>query len=158
MRPSSIGRNKMPETVITNNLIQTQKLAANLAKQIASKPGFDAIAAVIGLFGELGSGKTSFAQGFAKALGIKEKITSPTFVIMKVYGLKTRDSRHLIHVDAYRIQNPKEILDLGWKEIVANPKNIIIIEWAERLKKILPKNYIQIRFEHLGGDKRKIVL
>ncbi|HDO23848.1 MAG TPA: tRNA (adenosine(37)-N6)-threonylcarbamoyltransferase complex ATPase subunit type 1 TsaE, partial [bacterium] len=97
-------------------------------------------------------------QEFAKVLGIKEKITSPTFVIQKNYKLRSKNRKFLIHIDTYRIKDPKEILDLGWKELIKDPKNIILVEWAEKIKKILPKKYIQINFEHLGENKRKITV
>lgn len=148
----------MAKTIITNNLAQTQRVAGDLAKKIESTTVVDSGATVIGLVGDLGSGKTSFVQGFAKGLGIKEKITSPTFVIQKNYKLKTENYKLLIHIDAYRIKNSKEIFNLGWEEIISNSRNIIIIEWAEKIKKILPKKYIQINFEHLEGDKKKIMI
>ncbi len=154
-------RNKMTKTIITNNLEETQKAATDLAKQITATTGVnvDVGATVIGLTGDLGSGKTAFTQGFAKAIGIKEKITSPTFVIQKMYKLNPpwrTTHKHLIHIDAYRLDDPKELVNLGWEEIAGDSRNIIIVEWAERIKKILPKNLIKINFEHMEGDKRRI--
>ncbi|MBU1179054.1 tRNA (adenosine(37)-N6)-threonylcarbamoyltransferase complex ATPase subunit type 1 TsaE [Patescibacteria group bacterium] len=129
---------------------QTGKLAESLAKKIIStRLRKSCEACVIALSGDLGAGKTVFVQGFAKALGIKDKITSPTFVILKKF-------KNLVHIDAYRIDNPKEILYLGWEELVNNPENIILVEWAEKVKKILPKNTIWIKFEHLD-EKRRII-
>ncbi|NOY35514.1 MAG: tRNA (adenosine(37)-N6)-threonylcarbamoyltransferase complex ATPase subunit type 1 TsaE [bacterium] len=145
----------MTKTIITNSAEETRKLAENLAEKITASP-VGSGAAVIALTGDLGSGKTAFTQGFAKALGVKEKITSPTFVIQKNYKLQTKNHKLLIHIDAYRIKDPKEIIGLGWEEMISNPPNIIIMEWAERIKKILPQKHIQINFEHLGGDKRRI--
>ena len=157
----------MIKTIITNDAAQTRKFAEELAGEIILKPELSGginsgrgkerkEATVIGLTGDLGSGKTAFAQGFAKALGVKEKITSPTFVIEKRYKTRNKNRKNLIHIDAYRIKDPKEILDLGWEEIAGDPKNIIIVEWAERIKKILPKKHIQINFEHMDGNKRRI--
>jgi len=129
---------------------KTKKIAGDLAKRwLKSKLRKKAL--IIGLIGELGSGKTVFIQGFAKALGIKERVVSPTFILMRRHG-------NFYHFDCYRIKNFKEILDLGWRKIIDNPENIILIEWAEKIKKILPKNYIKINFEHVDRNKRKISL
>lgn len=144
-----------------------QRLAARLSKW--SKPCFDHEAVVVALTGDLGSGKTSFARAFAEALGVRENVTSPTFVIQKKFQIPKNKSqtkhkiqntkfKNLVHIDAYRTENPKEILDLGWEEIIANSENIVLVEWAERIKEILPKNSIQINFKHLGEDKRKITI
>jgi tRNA threonylcarbamoyladenosine biosynthesis protein TsaE len=116
---------------------ETQRLAMALAQKILkSKPkkaGF-----VLALEGELGAGKTTFLQGFAKGLGIKEKILSPTFVIMRRYGI--RNTKYGIlnfyHIDCYRIQKPKEILDLGVKEIISN------FEFVDELKRKIVIEYI----------------
>lgn len=142
---------------ITNNAKETQLLATNFAKEVVGELGKKA--KVIGLVGELGAGKTTFTQAFALALGVKEKVSSPTFVIEKIYKLKGQGSfTHLIHIDAYRLNDPMELISLGWKEIIENPQNIILIEWADKVDKILPKDYIKINLEHLDGDKRKIFI
>ncbi len=147
----------MAEIFNTKTSGQTQKIACDIARQILkSKPSRKAI--VIGLVGDLGSGKTMFAKGFAKSLGIKNTITSPTFVLMRIYALRVARYAHLIHIDAYRIEKTKEISDLGFKNLISHPKNIILIEWADRIKKILPKDSVVINFEHMGGNKRKIIL
>lgn len=153
----------MKKTVIADNLSKTKKLAEFLVgileRQKTQTPFSPTGAAVIALTGDLGSGKTSFVQGFAEALGIKERVTSPTFAIQKVYKLnpiKRMGYEHLIHIDAYRIKDPKEILDLGWEKLLSSPKNIVVVEWAERIKKILPKDLIRINFEHTEDKKRRI--
>ena len=121
---------------------------------ILSKPPQKKGALVIGLEGELGAGKTSFVQGFAKGLGVKEKVLSPTFVILKKYALSS--FQYFYHIDCYRLQNPKELLVLGWKEIIANPQHIVVIEWADRVKKILPKDRISISFKTTKDHERSI--
>lgn len=103
---------------------------------------------VIALIGNLGAGKTTFVQKFAKALGISETVTSPTFVILKKYGT-------FIHVDAYRITST-ELLALGFRELVGDPRNVIVIEWADRVMDTLPKDAMIIKFEHVSATKRKI--
>jgi tRNA threonylcarbamoyladenosine biosynthesis protein TsaE len=140
--------------MISSSVKQTHKIAKDLAGEILKKKPVRGI--VVGLAGELGSGKTTFVQGFAKALGVKTKVVSPTFVIMRHYPLFVTRYAHLYHIDCYRINKPKEILDLGWKEIIRNPQNIILIEWPEKIKKILPKKHFSINFKHINKNKRWI--
>ena len=116
---------------------------------------------VLGLEGDLGGGKTTFLQGFAKGLGIKEKITSPTFVILKRFqfnNLAIKQFNNFYHIDCYRIKNAKEILELGFKNIILNPQNIVAVEWSKRIKKELPKSTIIIKFDFVGKNKREIVV
>lgn len=142
--------------ITTKTVNQTQKLAANLAKKIIKAGPLDNGALVVGLVGDLGAGKTVFTQGFAAALGVKEKVVSPTFVLLRRYKIEISGFKNLIHIDAYRIENSEEILELGWKQIVEDPENIIVVEWAERVKNILPKKSIEIKIEHFEKDKRRI--
>lgn len=136
--------------VSTKSAKETQRTAVIFAKEILRMPCRKK-AFVLALAGNLGAGKTTFLQGFAKGLGVKGKINSPTFVIMKRFGC-------FYHLDCYRIQKPKDILDLGLKGILNNPKNVIAIEWADNIKNIIPKGALWIKFETLGGNKRRIVI
>ncbi|MFC1663547.1 tRNA (adenosine(37)-N6)-threonylcarbamoyltransferase complex ATPase subunit type 1 TsaE [Patescibacteria group bacterium] len=142
---------------VTNNSFQTKKMGEALAKEVL-KTAPKKKAFVIGLKGDLGGGKTTFLQGFAMGLGIKQKILSPTFVLMKKFEIKKKPFQFFYHFDCYRIQKPKEILILGFKEIISNSKNIVVIEWADRLRKILPQKSLILKFEFLDKNKRKIVL
>lgn len=148
----------MEKTIITKSAQETKKLAANLACQIFHCPklSLGQGAGVIGLIGDLGSGKTTFTQGFAKGLGVKGNISSPTFVLEKIYELSGKNHRHLIHIDAYRIEKPKELIELGFKNLIRDSRNIILIEWADKIKKILPKNCVKIFFSHKGKETREI--
>ncbi|MBU4284716.1 tRNA (adenosine(37)-N6)-threonylcarbamoyltransferase complex ATPase subunit type 1 TsaE [Patescibacteria group bacterium] len=137
------------EQFITQNQKQTQNLARILAKEILKYKNTKKNALVFGLIGNLGAGKTTFIQAFAKGIGIKARLTSPTFVLMKNYG-------NLYHIDCYRIKNHKDILALDFQEIVSSPKNIIMIEWAEKVRKILPKNTVWIKFKIVSEKKRLI--
>lgn len=139
---------------LTKNFKETQKLGKKLAKKIKSGKG----AAVLGLQGDLGGGKTTFLQGLAKGLGIKEKILSPTFVIMKRFKINIKHFKNFYHIDCYRLNSPKDIEELGIKDIILNPKNIVAIEWSERIKKILPKSAIIIKFVFIDKNKREIVI
>jgi tRNA threonylcarbamoyladenosine biosynthesis protein TsaE len=144
----------MKNAFITTNSAQTQKLGEMLAGELRGGE-------IICLTGELGSGKTTFAQGVLKGLGVKGPYTSPTFVVMKQYRI-TRNTKHetvdnVYHIDAYRV-GPKDILDLGWEEIIANKKNIIIIEWAERIRAVISKRAVWLKFGHKGENERKIYM
>lgn len=131
--------------LITSSSEETKQFAANLAKKFNR--------GILALSGELGSGKTTFVQGFAKGLGIKEKIISPTFIIIRQYPLPA-GRQELYHIDLYRVEN---FQGLGLKEILENPNNIVLIEWAEKIKD-LPKNTKKITIEKLDSDKRLITI
>jgi len=136
---------------------QTKKAGEKLAKE-RLKIVLRKNALVVGLEGDLGSGKTTFIQGFAKGLGIKEKILSPTFVIMKKFEIRNSKFENFYHIDCYRLQKPKELLELGFKKIIANPQNIVAIEWADKIRKILPNKTIWISFQFIDKKIRKIML
>jgi len=142
---------------ITDNYKKTQKLGEIFAEQII-KNELQKTAMVIGLQGDLGSGKTTFIQGFAKGLGISDKILSPTFVILKRFGIVKKPFKNFYHIDCYRLKNEKDILELGLKEIILNPENIVAVEWPEKIKKVLPKKTITIKFNLVEKNKRKIIL
>jgi len=95
---------------------------------------------VIGLIGDLGAGKTVFAKGLAAGLGIKDTITSPTFVLMKIYQTGGRKNiKTLCHIDAYRVKSAQDILAIGAEEYFNRPDTVSMIEWADKVKKILPQ-------------------
>ncbi len=145
----------MFKQVFTESQEQTKKLAQELAKKLLKKKRKKAL--VLALKGELGSGKTTFLQGLAKGLKIKEKILSPTFVIMKRFPLPLQ-GRFFYHIDCYRIQKPKEILELGFEEIIDSPQNIVAVEWAEKIKKFLPPETIWLEFKAKEENKREITI
>lgn len=134
--------------VVTKSARETQKLGEKLANSL--KGG-----GLIALYGELGSGKTTFVKGLAKGLGIKERIISPTFVFIRPYAL-VAEPYTLYHVDLYRIGKTDEIKGLGLDEIFNDKEAIVAIEWAEKIKKLLPRERIEVYFEYLGDNKRKI--
>jgi len=140
---------------ITKSAKETKKVAANLTKALKNKPILKH-AFIIALEGNLGSGKTTFIQGLAKGLKIKENVLSPTFLILKQFPVSFKRYKNFYHIDAYRLKNPEELLELGFKDLLSNPDNIIVIEWVDKVKKILPKNALMIKFENLGKNKRKI--
>lgn len=114
-------------------------------------------ATVLGLSGELGAGKTAFAQSFARALTILEPVTSPTFVIARFYDIPGNTPfRRLVHVDAYRIEKEEELGPLGWKALLAEPTNMIIIEWPEQMKKGFPEYGKRLFFDVVNETTRRI--
>ena len=149
----------MKSAHITTSSQETQKIAMNLANQILKmKPRPRSKAFLIGLEGDLGGGKTTFTQGFMRGLGIRKKVLSPTFLIMKRFAIPNSEFSNCYHLDCYRLKKPKEILDLGFKEIIQDPKNIVIIEWAEKIKGLLPLNTVWINFDFINEAKRKITI
>ena len=107
---------------------------------------------VLALIGDLGSGKTTFVQGIAQALSINIPVNSPSFLIMKEY----KGKYNMLHVDVYRLKVPElELESIGFEEYL-NSDFIIVIEWADKIKKILPKEYMEINFEHIDLNERKI--
>lgn len=163
---------------LTKSPTQTKKIGAILAKRASNTKYRNKQAFVLGLEGDLGGGKTTFLQGFAKGLGIKDKILSPTFVIMKRFEITSLDSPSrrggrnqpskesktaakfeiFYHIDCYRIKSAKELLDLDFKEIVANPRSIIAIEWADRVSSIMPLHSLILRFRFIDDKSREITL
>lgn len=137
---------------------------------------------IIALYGDLGSGKTTFMQGLAIGLGVKKRVLSPTFILMREYEIgdtryAIRDMKNeepdtssvsritspshisrLYHVDLYRIKDEKDVESLGIEELWTDPKNVIAIEWPEKIEKILPEKRVNIHFEYVGEDKRKIII
>jgi len=149
-----------------------------MEKHIHSLAEFDAEAAVfahriqpqsgqatlVTLSGELGAGKTAFVKAFARALGIIEDVTSPTFVLMKLYavpldfvrGENAKAFSRLIHIDAYRLKNGEELATLRFDEYAQDAGNLLMLEWPERVANVLPAPAVSIAIEVLSGDERKI--
>jgi len=141
---------------LTRNPLQTKKLGEVLAKEVI-KAGKGDKARVLGLIGDLGGGKTTFLQGFARGLGIKERILSPTFVILKKFEIKKKGPFDFFyHIDCYRIGGSKDLAELGFKEMAADPANIIAAEWADKTKNLLPKDSIFLNFEFIDNNTRRI--
>jgi len=133
--------------MIVHGITATRKIAQQLAQKSKGR--------IFALVGDLGAGKTTFVQAFLKALGVKGRVMSPTFVIMRSYKLK--DGRKAYHLDGYRIKKDKEFVDLGFKELIKDPKNIILIEWADRVKKLLPPETIWLEFKHGKNSRERVI-
>lgn len=137
------------QKIITYSEEETKSFAQNLAYKI--KKG------VIALYGDLGAGKTTFAAGFAKGLGIKEKIISPTFVLIRQHKIPNSKNM-LFHIDLYRLKDSKSLKNIGLEEILSNPQNLTILEWAEKAERYLPKKTIKINLRKINTQKREIII
>lgn len=141
----------------SSSVVETKKISQEIVDDLKAEN-------VILLQGELGAGKTTFSQSVLEFLGAKGPFTSPTFVIMKKYDLGKLQSTSaswrtkfstIYHFDCYRVGS-KDVLDLGWEEIISDPKNLVLVEWPERIKEIWPERYVKIDFKSLGENQREI--
>lgn len=134
---------------ISKNSQETQQIAAELAKKVKN-------GGIICLFGDLGSGKTTFTQGVAETLKIdKFSIKSPTYTYVRHYPLKNHD---LYHIDLYRLDEIDELLLQELKELMENQNNILIIEWADKLEKYLPTPRIDVFLKYMSENEREILI
>lgn len=140
------------QTIISKSLKDTQDLAR---EWLGSLDTSHDEATIVGLYGNLGAGKTAFTQAVARELGIKDTVTSPTFVIEKLYETTHPHFARLIHIDAYRLESGRELQVLNFESLVSNPHNLIIIEWPENVKEILPENHSKIFCEFVDETTRK---
>ncbi len=129
---------------ITKSTEETKKLAFEIAKKI--KPG-----TTVALYGDLGSGKTTFTRYFVQALGIENRVQSPTFVVARKYG-------DINHVDLYRLTTEEEAVDIGIEEMLEDIDKITIVEWPEIVEKLLPEGTVKIYFEYIDENTRKITI
>lgn len=115
-------------------------------------------ATVVGLSGDLGSGKTTFTKLFAHALGVDEKVVSPTYIIAKFYDIPKMGAwKKLIHIDAYRIENPEEVRALRWEGMLADPHNLLLVEWPERIGGFFPSDATRLQFQFVNEETRAII-
>jgi tRNA threonylcarbamoyladenosine biosynthesis protein TsaE len=134
------------------NLEELEAAARELLKGLTPSPTG---ATLITLSGELGAGKTAFTQALARALGVSENVTSPTFVLEKIYALPEGGNfKHLVHIDAYRLDSDNELGALGFKEVMRDSNNLVVLEWPERVAGGLPPAYLAIRIVHEPDGSR----
>lgn len=143
--------------VISKNLEETHKFASLFLEYISKRKGPKAM--VVGLKGDLGSGKTTFTQFIAQELDIEEGVTSPTFVILKKYRIKKDFSfSTLVHIDAYRLESGEDLKALSFETELGDPNNLIFLEWPENVEEALPKDMMTLSFETINENTRKITL
>ena len=135
---------------ITESSQETKDLGQKIAADLVGGE-------ILALTGDLGSGKTKFVQGFSKGLGLTSRIISPTFILMRKYRASDKD---FYHIDLYRLEKEvdKEVVNLGVTDIWGKPGNIVVIEWAEKIKDVIPPKANWIKFEDMGEDKRRITI
>lgn len=139
--------------IVTKSTGETFKLGEKFAKKLK---GGD----VVCMYGELGSGKTTFVKGLVKGLGIDKTITSPTFILMRQHDVLNNSKRiqTLYHLDLYRLENVKDIKGIGFEEILNDKNGVVVIEWAEKAKDLLPDKRIDLNFEYIDENRRRVVI
>lgn len=150
--PYKIGRMQCMEVTVRTKE-ELQKEAENFVARLSPKTDG---ATVVALSGELGAGKTTFVQGMARALGISDPITSPTFVVEKIYELSGRSFAHLVHIDAYRLKNAQELSSLGFETLLSDTQNLICVEWAENVRELIPEDATRVSLSVLQEGSRNI--
>lgn len=138
--------------ITTKNAEETKNLGKNFG---AGLKGGE----VLALSGDLGAGKTTFVQGLAEGLGITDRVMSPTFLLMREHSLPKFGGK-LYHIDLYRLENnvDQEIENLGIIDYWEKPENIVVIEWAEKAKSVLPPSTTWITFENISDNERIITV
>lgn len=139
--------------MISRSLQETHEIAAAFVGRLVPRGGR---AALVALQGDLGSGKTSFAQGVGRALGVEGPVQSPTFVIEKSYEAVHPHFKKLVHIDAYRLESARELERLAWKETLSDPGTLVLLEWPERVEGALPEGAEAVAFEFVDETTRKI--
>jgi tRNA threonylcarbamoyladenosine biosynthesis protein TsaE len=139
---------------IINNLKGTKEFAHEFVESLETGQN------LILLQGDLGAGKTTFSQAVLEYFGAEGPFTSPTFVIMKDYRVDFENKNgvkfeKVYHLDCYRIDE-NCLDDLSWRDIITDKNNLVLVEWPERVEKVLPKRYIKIEFKVLEREKREI--
>ncbi len=136
---------------ISHNLADTEKIAERLLKVVADKN-------ILALSGNLGAGKTTFVKFLAKHLGVADNITSPTFVLLKVYEVTDSFWKKFVHVDCYRLDGDEDLVDIGLQDYVADSNNLILIEWADKINNLPQDKVLNIKIEILGETSRKFII
>lgn len=137
------------------SLNELEKYAKDFIQRLPSEAGDRAY--VVGLKGDLGAGKTTFVQEVAKVLGVKEQMTSPTFVIVQSYEIKHPVFKRLVHMDAYRLSGEEEDT-IGFSEYMQDPQNLILVEWPENLPQGagFPEDAPILEFKTVDENTRRI--
>lgn len=137
---------------VIRNLSELEQEASSFIRSLAPSES----ATLVTLSGELGAGKTAFAKAIAAALGIKDAVTSPTFVLEKIYLLGSEASKfeRLVHIDAYRLESGNELAPLGFDELMKDNKNLVLLEWPEKVGIALPVPAARLSFTvHEDGSR-----
>lgn len=133
-------------------LLKNEKATAVLAKKLAARLRGGEI---IALVGDLGAGKTTFTQSLARALGVKQTVNSPTFVVLKLYQARRRAIKNLVHIDVYRLDGVRDLAAIGWADF-QDKNSVIVIEWADKAAALLPPSTIWLKFGLGRADSRMV--
>ena len=139
----------------THSREETLELGSDLASLLEALRHPRAL--VVGLEGNLGGGKTTFIQGMFSGLGIRQPAVSPTFTIIRPYHRRAGSLRHVYHIDCYRLEDPRELTALGFPELLADPQNLILIEWADMVKPLLPSDTLWLLFRHGATENERSI-
>jgi len=123
------------------------------AKDVLAKLAPKNTATIVALVGDLGAGKTTFVQALGKELGVTETMQSPTYVLMKKYQTTNSKFQTLIHIDAYRLENPEEFTALRPEQFLQDPKTLVVVEWPEKVAGALPPADMTINFSSDGAKE-----
>lgn len=145
--------------VVTTSPEETKSLAANVVEALKNEVVKRGTGTIVALQGDLGAGKTVFVKGVAEYLGIDTPVTSPTFVIEKIYTLpEGLPWKRLVHIDAYRLSGEEELETVGWGTIATDPGNLIMMEWPEQVGLGVPERAHWIEFSSIDENTRHIKL
>lgn len=134
----------------TRSSLETYNFGVQLAKKVRGGQ-------IFALIGDLGAGKTCFTKGFAKGLGVRSAVASPSFVLMKVYPITLPDVAYFCHVDVYRLSRLEEVLAVGIEEHIGKQHTITVIEWADKIGKLLSSyTRTELTFTFVGKHSRLI--
>ena len=141
----------IPNKILTSSAAETMALAEKIARKFNGGE-------VLALHGDLGGGKTTFTKGLAEALRVEEVITSPTFVMLKKYPAKLENGKNIefVHIDAYRVESIEDIKSVGIEDFLGRSDVVMVVEWAEKIREILPQNIIELNFKFIDDNSRQI--
>lgn len=142
--------------IISKSLAENAVIAEKVLSKLKQKHTSISGALVVGLSGDLGSGKTTFSQSVAHLLGVKDIVTSPTFIIEKLYTCSDQVFHRFVHIDAYRLEKGDELIMIGFKELCKEKGTLIFIEWPERVKDALSENTLMLKFKFIDQTTRSI--
>jgi tRNA threonylcarbamoyladenosine biosynthesis protein TsaE len=144
--------------IISHSSAQTQRLGMRLGDLLRGGE-------LLLLEGQLGSGKTTFTQGLAMGMGISEQVSSPTFTLLKEYSGQASSSNSsaqpgpaLYHFDLYRLDDPEEILDLGFEDYFYDGSGVCVVEWADKAAALWSDGHLCIRLKSMSETKRSLLL
>ena len=143
--------------IILKNIDETEAFAKSLTNLVSVLKNDDK-AVVVAIHGDLGAGKTTLVQFVAKELGVEDRLQSPTFVIQKNYSISKGDFKKLVHIDAYRIENPEEFRMLKLEDTLKEKDNLIMVEWPKQGGEFFKDSSLEVFLEFVDENIRKVRL